>query len=241
MKALAVDTSTDMCGIAVAGEDGLLGEYMLNDGRTHSQKLVPMMEELLDSLTLKPADIGVFAAITGPGSFTGLRIGAATVKAVAYAARKPVVGVTSLDALACTATPSEDILVCPMLDARNNQVYTAVYKSRNGLMSNLSGYMAIHINELVKKLEENAAQVIFTGDGVPIHMDFLKIQMGDRCIFAPDFLLRNMAAPAAKIAVTKALRGETLDSFELVPFYLRRSQAEREYEKKQGGRRPGDV
>ena len=232
MRALAVDTSTNMCGIAVADEHALLAEYMLNDRRSHSQKLVSMLKEILDSLCLKPSDIDVFAAITGPGSFTGLRIGITTVKALAYAVQKPVVGITSLDALAYSVTLPEDILVCPMLDARNNQVYTAIYKAQNGLMVNTSGYMGIHVSELVKKFEENTAQVIFTGDASAIHKDFLKIELGERCIFQPDFMLQRMAAPAAKFSITQAYRGETLNGFELLPFYLRPSQAEREYEKK---------
>jgi len=235
MRALAVDTSTNMCGVAVANEQGLLAEILLNDGKTHSHKLIPMLHQLLSNLGLNPADINVYAAITGPGSFTGLRIGVTTIKTIAYAARKPVAGITSLDALAYTAIPSEDDLVCPMLDARNNQVYTAIYKYRNGVMSNISGYMAVHINELVKKLEESNARVIFTGDGAAIHADFLKIELGNRYLQVPEFMLRNMAAPAAMLALAQALRGETVDSFELAPFYLRRSQAEREYEKKHGG------
>ena len=230
MKALAVDTSTTIAGIAVADETGLLAEYMINDRRTHSQKLVPMMQELLNSLKMTPADIDVFAAITGPGSFTGLRIGVTTIKAMAYAAQKPVAGITSLDALANAVAVSGNTMVCPIMDARNNQVYTALYTYHNGQMTNTSGYMGIHISELVERIEENSLDVIFTGDGVSLHRDFLKIELGERCTFMPNFMLQQMAAPAAQMALTLALRGETVGSFELTPFYLRQSQAEREYE-----------
>lgn len=233
MRALAIDTSTTMAGIAVVDEQGLLAEYMLNDKKTHSQKLVPMMRELLDSMKLNPADIDIFAAVTGPGSFTGLRIGVTTIKALAYAAQKPVVGITSLDALANAVTASEDVIVCPIMDARNNQVYTALYKAHNSLMSNTSGYMGLHVSELVRQIEEKNTNVIFTGDGVSLHRDFLKIELGDRCVFMPDFMLKQMAAPAAQMALTLALRGETINCFDLTPFYLRPSQAEREFEKKQ--------
>lgn len=232
MRALAVDTSTTMAGIAVVDEHGLLAEYLLNDSKTHSQKLVPMVQEVLDSLKLTLSDMDIFAAITGPGSFTGLRIGVTTVKTLAYALQKPVVGITSLDALANAVTVSDDIIVCPMLDARNNQVYTALYKSGNGIVTNMSGYMGVHISELVRQIEEKNMNVIFTGDGVALHRDFLKIELGERCFFMPDFSLQQMAAPAAKMALTLALRGETGNSFELVPFYLRPSQAEREFDKK---------
>lgn len=235
MRALAIDTSTTMAAVAVMDEQGLLAEYMLNDLKTHSQKLLPMLQEILDSLKMSPADMDVFAAVTGPGSFTGLRIGVTTIKALAYAAQKPVAGIPSLDALANAVTLSDDAIVCPMMDARNNQVYTALYKSHNGLMSNTSGYMGVHVSELVRQIEEKDTKVIFTGDGAALHRDFLKIELGESCIFMPDFMLQQMAAPAAKMALSLALRGETMNCFDLTPFYLRPSQAEREFDKKHSG------
>jgi tRNA threonylcarbamoyladenosine biosynthesis protein TsaB len=234
MRALAVDTSTATAGVAVVDEKGLLAEFLLKDLKTHSQKLVPMLKELLDSLGLTQSDIDIYAAVTGPGSFTGLRIGVTTVKALAYALGKPVAGITSLDALANAAAVYDDTLVCPIMDARNNQVYTAIYKPQNGLMSNLSGYMGLHVSELVKQFEEKYenTRVLFAGDGVLLHRDFLKIEMNDRCIFMPDFTLQQMAASAAHLALCRLLRGESMDQQELTPFYLRPSQAEREYDRK---------
>ena len=233
MRVLAIDTSTTMAGIAVVNEQGLLAEYMINDKKTHSQKLAPMLRELLDSLNMTLADMDVFAAVTGPGSFTGLRIGVTTIKSLAYAAHKPVVGIPSLDALASAVTVFEDTLVCPMMDARNNQVYTALYKYHNGLMINTSGYMGVHVSELIRQIGEKDLNVIFTGDGVTLHKDFLKIELNHHCIFMPDFALQQMAAPAARMALMLALRGETISCFDLTPFYLRPSQAEREFDKKQ--------
>lgn len=235
MKALAIDTSTSVAGIALVDEKGLLAEYAINDRKTHSQKLVPMLKELLDSMNMTPADVDIFAAVTGPGSFTGLRIGVTTIKALAYAAQKPTAGITSLDALASAVTADEDTIICPMLDARNNQIYTALYKSKNGIAVNLSGYMGVHVSELVRQIEEKDAGVIFTGDGAVIHRDFLKIELGNRCLFMPDYLLQQMAAPAARTALSLALRGETLSCYELEPFYLRPSQAERELAGRQTG------
>lgn len=235
MRALAVDTSTATAGIAVADENGLLAEFMIKDMKTHSQKLVPMLKELLDSLRLELSDIDVLAAVTGPGSFTGLRIGVTTIKTMAYALDKPVVGITSLDALANAAVVPEGTLVCPIMDARNNQVYTALYKPQNEVMTNLSGYMGLHISELVKQIEEKyeGADVLFAGDGVLLHRDFLKIELRERCSFMPLFTLQQMAAPAAQMALTLHAAGESMDCDELVPFYLRPSQAEREYARKQ--------
>lgn len=235
MRALAVDTSTATAGIAVADENGLLAEFMIKDMKTHSQKLVPMLKELLDSLRLELSDIDVLAAVTGPGSFTGLRIGVTTIKTMAYALDKPVVGITSLDALANAAIVPGGTLVCPIMDARNNQVYTALYKPQNEVMTNLSGYMGLHISELVKQIEEKyeGADVLFAGDGVLLHRDFLKIELRERCSFMPLFTLQQMAAPAAQMALTLHAAGESMDCDELVPFYLRPSQAEREYARKQ--------
>lgn len=235
MRALAVDTSTATAGIAVADENGLLAEFMIKDMKTHSQKLVPMLKELLDSLRLELSDIDVLAAVTGPGSFTGLRIGVTTIKTMAYALDKPVVGITSLDALANAAVVPGGTLVCPIMDARNNQVYTALYKPQNEVMTNLSGYMGLHISELVKQIEEKyeGADVLFAGDGVLLHRDFLKIELRERCSFMPLFTLQQMAAPAAQMALTLHAAGESMDCDELVPFYLRPSQAEREYARKQ--------
>ncbi len=234
MRALAIDTSTATAGIAVVDETGLLAEFLLKDMKTHSQKLVPMLSEILESLRLTPSDIDIYAAVTGPGSFTGIRIGVTTVKALAYALKKPTAGITSLDALANAAAVSEDNLVCPMIDARNNQVYTALYRSRGGALENLSGYMGLHISELLKQIEDKAgtSKILFTGDGVMLHRDFLRIGLGERCMFMPDFALQQIAASAAQLALTKASTKDTSDCMELTPFYLRPSQAEREFSRK---------
>lgn len=242
MRALAIDTSTAMAGIAVFDENGLQAEYLLRDMKTHSQKLVPMLDEGLKGLQLSPADIDVFAAVTGPGSFTGIRIGVTTTKALAYAVNKPTVGIPSLDALANAVAAPEGTIICPIMDARNNQVYTALYKYQNGLMLNLSGYMGVHVSELVGQIEEKYGDlhILFTGDGIILHRDFLKIELNDRCTFVPDFMSQQMAASAAQLALSKALRGETVSCMELMPYYLRPSQAEREYAKKHGNDLIGD-
>lgn len=234
MRALAIDTSTATAGIAVVDETGLLAEFLLRDMKTHSQKLVPMLSEILESLRLKPSDIDIYAAVTGPGSFTGIRIGVTTVKSLAYTLKKPTAGITSLDALANAAAVFEDDLICPIMDARNNNVYTALYKYHNGTLENLTGYMGLHVSELVRQIEDRTgdSKLLFTGDGVLLHRDFLRIELADRCMFMPDFTLQQIAASAARLALTKALTNDTADCMELMPFYLRPSQAEREYARK---------
>lgn len=233
MKILAVDTSSQVAAVAVLEDDRLLGEYSINHKKTHSQKLMPMISGLLEGLELAPADIDVFAASAGPGSFTGLRIGVAIIKAMAYATDKPVVGVPTLDALAYNLFPANGTLVCPIMDARNNQVYTAVYENAEGRQLKRTGYMGIAVSELAELLKEERRRVIFNGDAVALHRDILKDELGDMCAFAPGSALLQRAASVAQLALMRALRGEASSPFELVPFYLRKSQAERALEKRQ--------
>lgn len=127
MKVLALDTSSIVASVAVMNDGILLGEYTLNHNKTHSQKLVPIIQQLLSDLELEPFDIDLFAVSKGPGSFTGLRIAITTAKAMAYALDKPIIGVPTLDILAHNISFCQH-LICPIMDARNNRVYTALYK-----------------------------------------------------------------------------------------------------------------
>ncbi len=231
MKILAVDTSSSVATVAVTDGTRLLGEYIINHKKTHSQKLMPMIDEIMRTLELSPTDIDIYAASIGPGSFTGLRIGITTIKALAFAAGKPVVGVPTLDALAYN-TQSRGMLICPIMDARNNQVYTALYEFSGGVSTRLTDYMGIHIAELVQIIKEKNRETVFTGDGIEVHWSFLENELGDRCIFAPGNLQVSRASSVAYGAFLKASAGETQDNFDLLPFYLRQSQAEREFEKK---------
>lgn len=233
MKVLAVDTSAGVAAVAIMENDRLLGEFILNHKKTHSQKLMPLMKELMDSLELRPEDIDIYAASSGPGSFTGLRIGITTIKAIAYAANKPVIGIPTLDALAFNISPT-DSLICPIMDARNNQVYTAVYKWEKNLQVSITEYMGIPVSELVQQLKGKNQKVIFIGDAVDMHRDYLKKELGENCEFAQGGLLLQRASSVAQLAVIRASSGKTENCFDLVPFYLRKSQAEREYEKNHG-------
>lgn len=231
MKILAIDTSTLVAAVSVMEDERLLGEYIVNHKKTHSQRLMPMVKKLLEELELKPSDIDVFAVSTGPGSFTGLRIGVTTIKAMAYATSKPVVGVPTLDALAYNIL-IEDFIICPIMDARNNQVYTALYERKDGKLNRISDYLALPVDELADIIEEKNKKVIFLGDGVENHRDFFKNRLKDSCEFAPGSMRLQRASSIAQIAYMKAKEGKTEYSIELVPFYLRKSQAERMYEKK---------
>jgi len=231
MKILALDTSTIAATVAVIEDEKLLGEFLLNHKKTHSQKLLPMIKEIMEELELKPEDVDVFAASTGPGSFTGLRIGVTTIKAMAYALDKPVVGVPTLDVLAYNS-PIGSFMVCPIIDARNNQVYTALYQGKGSLRERVTEYLGIPVADLVREIRERKEKVVFAGDAVDIHSRYLIDELGELCTFAPGNLCLPRASSVAHLGYAKASQGLLQSSFELVPFYLRKSQAEREYEQK---------
>jgi tRNA threonylcarbamoyladenosine biosynthesis protein TsaB len=192
---------------------------------------MPMISELFAELELKASDIDVFAVANGPGSFTGLRIGVATIKALAHSVGKPVVGVSTLAGLAYNLPYCEHIIV-PIMDARRNQVYTASYIWDEEGFRELSPDEAISIEECADSCGE-LLDTVFVGDGVPVHRAYLEERLGERAHFAPASALMQRASSIAMIAMEKAKRGETQNYNELVPFYLRKSQAEREYEEKQ--------
>ncbi len=232
MKVLAVDTSSTVAAVAVMDEGGLLGEYSLNYGKTHSQRLMPMIEELLGGLGMTPADVDLYAASSGPGSFTGLRIGITTIKAMAYAQSKPVISIPTLDALALNISGTSG-LVCPVMDARNRQVYTALYQNSSAGVTNITEYMGIMVEELVQMIKDKNSDVVFVGEAVALYREYFKESLGERCSFAPPSLMLQRAASVAQLALERAGEGKTESCYDMTPFYLRKPQAEREYEKKQ--------
>jgi tRNA threonylcarbamoyladenosine biosynthesis protein TsaB len=227
MKVLAVDTSAQIASVAVVDESGLIGEFTLNHGKTHSQMLIHMIAELLSKLEMSPKDIDLFAVSIGPGSFTGLRIGVTSVKSMAYALDKPVIGVSTLDALAY-GIRSKERIICPMMDARNNYVFTALYKWENRKQIKLTEYMWVNVSDLIKQLKEKNSKIIFNGDAANMHKDLLEAELGEACEFAPENLMLQMGSSVAYIALKKAAKGMKESCYDLVPFYLRKSQAERE-------------
>lgn len=226
MRILAIDTSTNVATAAILENDIIIGEYSCNRGKTHSQRLMPMVRDLLGAVGLKASDMDAFAASIGPGSFTGLRIGVTTVKAMAFAASKPVISVYTLDALAYNLPDSKAIL-CPVIDARNNQVFTAVYKFTGGKLDRLTDYMGIHINELADIIRPMDGEVIFLGDACGMHRDFFAEKLGGRVSVAPPNAALARASSVAVLAGAAFAGGKLENSYDMVPFYLRKSQAER--------------
>ena len=229
MRILAVDTSTNVASVAILEDDIIIGEYNCNKGKTHSQKLMPMIQCLLEKVNLSAADMDVFAASIGPGSFTGLRIGVTTIKAMAFASGKPVISVYTLDALAYNVQVSK-ALICPIIDARNSQVFTAVYSFVDRKLKRLTDYLGIHINELVEVIRPMEGEVILLGDASGLHRDYFTEELGERISIAPPNSAQASASSVALLARNSFLEGKTENCYDMVPFYLRKSQAERERE-----------
>lgn len=230
MRVLAVDTSSNVATVAVMEDDLLLGEYILNHKKTHSQKIMPMIEQLLADLELTADDIDIFAAAVGPGSFTGLRIGVATIKALAHATGKRVVSVGTLEALAYNVPHCENIIV-PIMDARRNNIFTASYIWDEGFKE-IGEPEGITIEECIDACG-NFLETVFVGDGAIIHRDYIVERLGDKAIFPHGAVLNSRASSVAAIAMERAKKGDTQSYLEMKPYYIKKSQAEKELEEKE--------
>ncbi len=229
MNILALDTSGATASVTVVRDGFLTGEITMRHGKTHSQKIIPMMEALLQMLDIKPDDIDLTAVANGPGSFTGLRIGVVTIKAFAYALNIPVVEVSTLMALAFTLS-GQDGIVCPILDARNRQVYAGVYKVSTDSAIPLYEDSGMTIETLVETVKALEMPVSFIGDAVPLYRDYI-LEQGIKANFASDEMFTPRAVSVARLAWFMQQRGNTVDAFRAAPNYLRKSQAERMKEK----------
>jgi tRNA threonylcarbamoyladenosine biosynthesis protein TsaB len=230
LNILGLDTSTMMATCAVINEERLLGEYSLNQDMSHSEKLVPMIKEILDGLNMKIGDIDLYGVAIGPGSFTGLRIGAATMKAFAHVFNKPMVGVSTLEALAYNLPHNE--IVVPMIDARRNRVYTAIYSWEDGMLKEVMAPDVLPMEDLIKRLMD-FDELVVNGNGTLIHRELLEKSLGKRVRFAT--MGQNMcrAASICELARIKYDGGQVDDYFTLAPEYLRESQAQRELREKE--------
>lgn len=232
MRIFAVDTSSNAASAAIIEDEILLGEFILNHKKTHSQKIMPMIDEVFKSCELTPSDIDIYAVSIGPGSFTGLRIGIATVKALAHAVNKPVIEVSTLEAMAYNM-PYCQYQICPIMDARRSQVYNAVYKWQGEKLITIKEPRALDINECI--LDVCDEKTVFIGDGIGVNKDIIKEKMGDKAILSPAPYANQMASSVAQAAYIKADNKENIKSYlEVLPVYLRKSQAEREYEERNG-------
>lgn len=223
MKILALDTTAVVASVALCEDERLLAEYTVNNGNTHSETLLPMIESILRFFSLTPDDIDLFAASAGPGSFTGVRIGAATLKGLAFDTKKPCIGVSTLEALAQNLAHVNG-LVCPVMNARRKQVYTALFRMKDGECERLMEDSAIAIAELDGILASYAEPIYLVGDGYAITKELLTTPTEN----TPDRLRHQSACSVATVARRAYEDGTCTTDIEMMPTYLRPSQAERE-------------
>lgn len=233
MRVLGLDTATLVASVAVVEGDNRVAEFTLHTEKVHSRRLMPLLDEMLAESGLAIDDIDGIAVSAGPGSFTGLRIGMTTAKGLAYALNKPIVRVSTLDALAFNLAFASG-LVCPLLDARMQEVYTAVYRTEAGEPEAVLAPAAMSLTELLSILAGKGERVIFLGDAVPKYRDEIAAKLGEQAAWAPPPLALPRAASVAELGRRRLRRGDSDDCFTVQPFYLRRSQAEVLLEAKMG-------
>jgi len=235
MKILAIDSSSLTASVAIVENDITIAEYTVNYKKTHSQTLLPMFDEIVKMTEQDLSTIDAIAVAAGPGSFTGLRIGSATVKGLAQALNRPVISVPTVDGLAGNLYGT-DKMVCPIMDARRNQTYTGLYefvrKDATYVMKCLEPQCAVDINDIIGKINDLGREVIFLGDGVPVFADIIKEQVKVPYSFAPNSCNRQRAAVIGWVGMQLFALGQTESAVSHAPEYLRLSQAERELKEK---------
>ena len=241
MKIIAIDSSGLVASVAFVEDDILVGEYNVQYKKTHSQTLLPMLDELKKMVDLDLNTVDAIALAKGPGSFTGLRIGSATAKGLGLAMKKPLVEIPTLDGLACNLYGT-DKLVCPMMDARRNQVYTGIYEyvkiEERPVVYQLRSLLpqcAVSVREIAEKLNELNREVILLGDGIPVYADMIEQLLTVPYSLAPAHMNRQRAAAFGMLAFSYIKEGKVVEAGEHAPEYLRLSQAEREKNEKEHG------
>lgn len=238
MKLLVLDSSGLVASVALIEDDRLIAEYTTGNKLTHSQTLLPMLDEVTKMTSFNIESIDAIAVAMGPGSFTGLRIGAATAKGLGLALHKPIIPVPTVDGLAYQLFGAAH-LICPMMDARRKQVYTGFYRFCGADMEVVKGQCAQSVEDTLAQLKEYKEPVIFLGDGLPVYRKEIEEAMGEDAIFAPAHANRQRAGAVGALAEVYYQKGiwQSADAF--APEYLRKSQAEREREEQIHGKSEG--
>ena len=235
MRILGIESSSLVASVAVVTDDVVTAEYTVNFKKTHSQTLLPMLDEIVRMVELDLETVDAIAVSGGPGSFTGLRIGSATGKGLGLALKKPLIHIPTVDAMAYGMYGYAG-LVCPIMDARRGQVYAGIYEFDNDRLIVLEDQMAVGIEELGQRLHSYDRKVVFLGDGVPVFKEALieRIMAGREIAFAPAHLNRQRAAAVGALAIRYYREGKMETAAEHQPDYLRVSQAERERKERLG-------
>lgn len=227
MRILALDSSGLVASVAIMEEEQTIAEYTVNYKKTHSQTLLSMLDEIVKMTEMDLNTIDAIAIAGGPGSFTGLRIGSATAKGLGFALGKPLIHVPTLEGLACNLYGYSS-LICPIMDARRNQVYTGVYRLSEGEFQVVKEQTAIDVAVLAEQLNALGEAVTFLGDGVPVYREQLEEKLTVSFTFAPANMNRQRAASVGVRGFQYYREGRIETAAEHQPDYLRVSQAERE-------------
>ncbi|MBC8544353.1 tRNA (adenosine(37)-N6)-threonylcarbamoyltransferase complex dimerization subunit type 1 TsaB [Bianquea renquensis] len=230
MIVLAIEASAQVASVAVQRDEMLMAEQMINGKLTHSETLMPMVQSVMCQAELEPNDLDMLAVTVGPGSFTGLRIGAATVKGLALGLDIPVMPLPTLEVLAYGAVLADELLV-PIMDARRGQVYAALYRRKDDALGCVQEAAVLTVEDLIQRLGEQEGPCVVLGDGIPPYGERLRETLGPRVKVAPPHLRYLRAGAAAALALAHCREGMLPvrgDDIELV--YLRKPQAERERE-----------
>lgn len=230
MKLLAIDSSGLVAGVAVMVDDILVGEYTIHNKKTHSQTLLPMVADMLSMADIDKNELDAVAVACGPGSFTGLRIGAATAKGLAQALGIPVIPVSTLCGLAYNLAHREEV-VCPLMDARRSQAYYGLYDVSGEIPKALVPEAAEAVESVIGQAKSLDRPVIFLGDGVPVFRDRLSEAMGERALFSKSVDRYQRAASVAALGVKYYEQGRGVPAESFVPSYLRESSARKLGEK----------
>ena len=227
MKLLAIESSGLVASAAVFADDTIVAEFTVNNKQPHSQTLLPMIDQVVTMSGIDLKEIDAIATTSGPGSFTGLRIGAATAKGLGLALHKPIVPITTLEALAFRLAGREGN-ICPMMDARRNQVYAGVYRVGDMLLECVTGQKAVSIEDYIAELNDLGDPVTVLGDGVPVFQEKIKQCEGLLYRFCADSVRYQRASSVTALGKKYYEQGRQMKAAEFAPMYLRLSQAERE-------------
>lgn len=235
MLVLGIDSSSISCSCAILKDGELISEVYLNTGKKHSEQLLPVIDKTLKNAKLKVSDLDLIAITVGPGSFTGLRIGVSTAKALAQAADKKIVGVSTLDALAYKVENFNGIIV-PILNAKKNEFYSATYR-QEGSLDKIEAEYTIGPEKLMEKLKGLPQDICFLGDGVEVFKSQIQEALGDKAKFLRNTDIYIEARHVAALGKEKLEAGIEDDYYNLKPFYIRKSEAETTWEAKNGGKK----
>ncbi len=226
MTILAIDSSAKAASVCIANEEKIIGEFFINTSLTHSQTLMPMTEQLLKNTELTIDDVDAIAVNAGPGSFTGVRIGVAAAKGLAFPKNLPCVSVSTLESMAYNLLGT-DCVVCAVMDARCSQVYNAMFRIKGETVERLTDDRALSLSDLLLEFKQTDERILIVGDGAEITYDFLKNE-APNAVLAPKSRRTQTASSVALAAFQKLFEGKTQTAAELMPIYLRLPQAQRE-------------